>query len=193
MKELSYWDGSRRSETRWKYSNTNKTAIDKVQAIVALSGYNSFLSTIPDKRGYPQCYEVHIRTNYQPTDGQAIRKEIVDNTDSLYCFQVSTGMLLVRRKGKVFVCGNTGKTTFLASEMSHFASQLGEDGCGVWFNNEEEGQKVKLRIIQAHFGVPLEELMVNLPQYRERYMEEIGSRLLFIDEPTLTKAQIGIS
>lgn len=32
--------------------------------------------------------------------------------------------------------------------------------------------------------------MVNLPQYRERYMEEIGSRLLFIDEPTLTKAQI---
>lgn len=92
--------------------------------------------------------------------------------------------------GFLFARPETGKTTFLASEVSYFASQLGEDECGIWFNNEEEGQKVKLRIIQAHFGVPLEELMVNLPQYRERYMEEIGSRLLFIDEPSLTKAQI---
>ena len=47
---------------------------------------------------------------------------------------------------------NSGKTTWLASEATHIASQLKDDEVVMWFNNEEEGNEVKMRIIQAGIG-----------------------------------------
>lgn len=44
---------------------------------------------------------------------------------------------------------NTGKTTWLASEVTYIASQLEPDECILWFNNEEAGRNVRLRIYQA--------------------------------------------
>lgn len=190
--ELKYWDGSSRSSTRWKYSNTNKEAIDKAQAIVALSGYNSFLSTVKDKRGYSTCYELHIRSNYTPVDGQGIIKEEVPNTQTLYCFTVSTGMLLVRRKGVVAVCGNTGKTTLLASEGTYMAQQAKKRNLGpvLWLNNEEQGDKVMLRCYQACLGVTVDSLLENLKGHKETYSNIIGEHLKLYDNATITKTQV---
>lgn len=47
---------------------------------------------------------------------------------------------------------NTGKTTFLCSEVSHMASQLPEEKDVLWFNNEERSIKVKRRIWQSALG-----------------------------------------
>lgn len=52
-----------------------------------------------------------------------------------------------------FVCvaarPGTGKTTFLASEASYMAEQLPDDRPVLWINNEESGQAVFLRVVQA--------------------------------------------
>lgn len=59
------------------------------------------------------------------------------------------------RKGNFAIIGasvNVGKTTMLASEATHMASQLRDDKVVVWFNNEEEGTQVKSRIWQAALG-----------------------------------------
>lgn len=52
--------------------------------------------------------------------------------------------------GFVFARPETGKTTFLASETTYMAEQLSDDaGPILWFNNEEQGNKVKIRCYQA--------------------------------------------
>jgi replicative DNA helicase len=76
--------------------------------------------------------------------------------------------------GFLFARPETGKTTFLASEMTHFLGQT--KGNIIWFNNEEEGAKVKLRCLQAYFGVKLNELLRNKEKYQKRYLEETSGR-----------------
>ena len=44
---------------------------------------------------------------------------------------------------------NAGKTSLLAHEITYIARQLKEDEYVLWFNNEQEGNAVKYRIIQA--------------------------------------------
>lgn len=174
IEELSYWDATRRTETRFKFDTTNKNVADKVQAIAILAGYNCLLSVCIDDRSpkYSDIYSLTIRTKYQPVDGQCIIKERIPFKDTTYCFEVPSGMLLVRRNGAVAVSGNTGKTTFLASEVSYMASQLKPgDGPILWFNNEEQGKKVKIRCFQAALGVTLPELMSNREGNQKKYLE----------------------
>lgn len=60
--------------------------------------------------------------------------------------------------GFLFARPETGKTTFLASEMSYMVEQLkDEDGPIIWFNNEEQGNKVQTRCAQAVLGLKKEE------------------------------------
>lgn len=92
--------------------------------------------------------------------------------------------------GFLFARPETGKTTFLASEATHFAEQLNADECGLWFNNEEEGKKVMIRVFQAVFGVPLEDLMANYDHYQAEYDRRIGTRLRMVDNSKITKTQI---
>lgn len=138
IEELSYWDATRRTEYRFKFDTTDKEVADKVQAIAILAGYNCLLTRFSDDRraSFHDIFSLSIRTNYQPVDGQCIKKERIPFSDTTYCFEVPTGMLLVRRNGAVAVSGNTGKTTFLASEGSFFAQQAKEQGLnpGIWVN-----------------------------------------------------------
>ena len=90
------------------------------------------------------------------------------------------------RKGDFIILGarpNTGKTTFCASELSFFASQMETDKRPIiWVNNEEVGTKVMNRVIQAYFGVTLPELLANEEEYSRRYKEEVGNRIRIINE-----------
>lgn len=76
----------------------------------------------------------------------------------LDCLNESIGPI---RRGDLILLGarpETGKTTFLASETAFMASQMDEDKYVLWFNNEEEGQKVKFRIVQAALGKETHEI-----------------------------------
>src|SRR5512139_772261 len=84
----------------------------------------------------------------------------------------SLGSLRKGDFGFIFARPETGKTTFLASEASHFATQLTPDlGPGIWFNNEEQHKKVMLRIIQATLGITMQELSSRIPYYEGMYKE----------------------
>lgn len=80
--------------------------------------------------------------------------------------------------GFIFARPETGKTTFLASESSHFATQLDEeDGPGIWFNNEEQHKKVMIRLIQAALGLPMHELARDIGRYQEEYKQLTRDKL----------------
>lgn len=87
-------------------------------------------------------------------------------------------MLGSLRKGSfgfAFARPETGKTTFLASEVSFMAEQV--DGPILWLNNEEVHENVKLRIIQASLGVTLEQVMSNITSCQKAFLEKTGGRI----------------
>lgn len=100
----------------------------------------------------------------------------------------SLGSLRKGDFGFLFARPETGKTTFLASETTFMASQLKEaDGPILWFNNEEQGNKVKLRLYQATTGKTLGEILQNPKKAREEYQEIIKDKILLLDQAKIDR------
>jgi len=90
--------------------------------------------------------------------------------------------------GFIFARPETGKTTFLASEVTFFASQT--EGTILWFNNEEGGKKVKIRIYQAATGLTLTQLYANRPKHSAEYMKVTKGNIRLIDDAGMSKRQV---
>lgn len=92
----------------------------------------------------------------------------------LPCLNESLGDL---RQGDFIIFGarpDTGKTTWLASEATYIAEQLPGDKCVLWINNEEEGNKVFSRIIQAALGIKTSAMEANMPDALAKYEKLMG-------------------
>jgi hypothetical protein len=88
--------------------------------------------------------------------------------------------------GFVFARPETGKTTFLASETTFMAEQLGdEDGPILWFNNEEQSEKPMLRCIQASTGCTLPQLYSDLDGYNKLYHKLTKGKLKIIKDVSI--------
>jgi len=95
--------------------------------------------------------------------------------------------------GFIFARPETGKTTFLASEITFFAEQLKEeDGPILWINNEENGKKVKLRLFQASLGIPLPALISNLAENQKIYDYKTHGKIKLFDKAIVSKSDIEI-
>jgi len=93
--------------------------------------------------------------------------------------------------GFIFARPETGKTTFLASEVTYFAEQVGvDDGPILWFNNEEDGNQVQLRCYQASLGVTRDELFIDKKDSNLRYHALIKGKLKIYDSASISKGQV---
>lgn len=108
----------------------------------------------------------------------------------LKCLREGLGPLRVGDFGFIFARPETGKTTFLASEITHFLDQIDRDHPVLWFNNEEQGNKVKLRCIQAAFGIDSAELTRNPNHYSHQWSERFAGKLLIRDSATITRREV---
>lgn len=95
----------------------------------------------------------------------------------------SLGSLRKGDFGFLFARPETGKTTFLASEVSHMATQ--SEGPILWFNNEEQGNKVMLRCYQATLGITLEQLMSDLKGNRQKFHDLTKSKIKLKDSASI--------
>ncbi|MCI4435501.1 MAG: AAA family ATPase [Ignisphaera sp.] len=103
----------------------------------------------------------------------------------------SLGSLRKGDFGFIFARPETGKTTILASELTHMASQLSDDdGPILWFNNEEGGAKVKVRLYQAALGVSLVELYMDRKKSYNSYMRLTKGKIKLYDSASVTKWQV---
>lgn len=48
-------------------------------------------------------------------------------------------------------------------------------------NNEEQGEKVMIRMYQAFFGVRLEQLLENVQKFKQAFQEQVGDRFILVD------------
>ena len=106
----------------------------------------------------------------------------------LNCLNQSIGSLRRGDFGFIFARPETGKTTFLCSELSAFITQTpGEILCIV---NEEQPEKVMLRVIQAFFGITLDTLYGNIQHYRKLFKEQTGGRFKLYDSTASNKNSV---
>jgi hypothetical protein len=106
----------------------------------------------------------------------------------LNCLNKSLGSLRKGDFGFIFARPETGKTTFLASEVSCMLQQTDKDV--IWFNNEEQGEKVMLRVYQAFFGVNLHTLVGNAKRYKAEWAERVGTRFKLVDDAGISKSNV---
>jgi len=90
--------------------------------------------------------------------------------------------------GFIFARPETGKTTFLASEVTYMAQHA--EGPILWLNNEEQSNKVMLRCYQSVLNLTLTELMRDVKGNGERFQEIIKGRLKIVDIVSASKVQI---
>lgn len=146
--------------------------------------------------------ELFEKFEHQQVEAEEI-KPVVMNLKELYESQVASPGLRWRlnwlnkslgslRKGDfgfIFARPETGKTTFLASEVSHMVSQT--EGDILWFNNEEQGNKVAIRCYQAALGITTEALFSDVDGYQQRFESKTGNRIKILDfEDSNSKARI---
>ena len=90
--------------------------------------------------------------------------------------------------GFIFARPERGKTTFLASEVTYMAEQT--DAPILWFNNEEQGNKVMLRCYQAALGKDLSELFSDITRSRESYKKLCSDRIKIKDDAGTSKHDV---
>lgn len=109
IEELSHWDSCIRSDDRIKFDNTNKSVIDVVELIAISAGYGTLVSTYHDirKDNFSDCHTVNILKDNR-LGGQSWKHTMIDYDGMVYCVQVPSGKLLVKRNRGAVVCGNSG-------------------------------------------------------------------------------------
>lgn len=112
----------------------------------------------------------------------------ITNTGEKECFDIS-----MKGSNKNFlvedcIVHNCGKTTMLAAESTFMANQLLKEQTVLWFNNEEEGKKVKFRIIQAAIGWTSAAIEANPVKAYNLYEKEVGTlkKILIYDRPAFS-------
>jgi len=105
----------------------------------------------------------------------------------LQCLNTSLGPL--RANGTmihVFARTDVGKTTFLHSELSNFATQLSDNECGLWFNNEGSQNKLRLRWYSAVLGRDLDRILDNRGPAAKYFAAQGGQRIRLVRKTTLS-------
>ena len=104
----------------------------------------------------------------------------------LRCLNEGVGPLTTSTLTHVFKRPETGGTTFLASEITYFAKQLGDDECIVWMNNEEAGRKVSERILEATVNATKAQILSDVEKAKKLFHERGGSRIRLYDNAYIT-------
>jgi thymidylate synthase (FAD) len=106
-------DGTIRRNT-WSYSTTSKILSEQLQAIAAVNDLKFTCSTeIRENDNHSDLYCLRMTDRIYPrveinqsTRSRTYTEEWVDYNGEIHCATVSTGALIVRRNGKVAICGN---------------------------------------------------------------------------------------
>lgn len=128
--EVIYWDGSEQ-KGRTSFFTTSKSDAEFIQFVFSATGYRSVICE-NDRRGEEKITnnKVYIRKSIDYSvrkikdkflrigarDGRekASMSSYQSKDGFKYCFTVPTNMLVLRREGRIFITGNTGKTSTVA-------------------------------------------------------------------------------
>jgi len=166
-------------------------AYDLALEAIAVSEGRKDLNVVLDFYTKFENKEAVAPTEFVTDDLEELWNETVHIPGLRWRLPVMNKMLGSLRKGDfgfLFARPETGKTTFLASEVTFFAEQV--DRPILWFNNEEQGGKVKVRLYQGCLGVDLTTLYANRKENHEKYLTKTKGYIKLYDNAGVSKRQI---
>jgi nicotinic acid phosphoribosyltransferase len=107
LEELMYWDSSIRNDGRFKYDTTVSECAEVVETIAIFAGYGVTHSVLEDNRKehFSNVHSLHIRHDNRLA---TVNKETKSYDGYVYCVQVPSSKILVKRNRCTLVCGNSG-------------------------------------------------------------------------------------
>jgi hypothetical protein len=128
LDECMRWDGLN-DHVEKRYYTTVREHADAIQFAAHACGFRATIKAIDDPRNseWATLYTVQIRVSDNAKNRAMIRAETritrrMSEDGFKYCFTTSTGFFVARCNGKIFVTGNSGKTTGLFFKLAYMAS-----------------------------------------------------------------------
>lgn len=112
FEELAYWDGYRSAANSIQYVTCNKQNADIVQAFAHISGRCAIVKVKNRSNNHPNWKDAYVVDIWlTPNNCHEIRKkpEVTKFEGTVYCAETKTGFFLVRRAGRVWITGNSGR------------------------------------------------------------------------------------
>lgn len=166
LDEIPYWDGFQNDEER-RYFSSSKANADFVQYACAALGIRASLQRKKySNKNWKDSFTVNwgysTQTSWSTLRGTR-KEETVPSVDGkMYCFQTSTGAFVVRQHDRIFITGNSGKTSSCVMEMYTRAMEQRPDQSGV--------RKTRFAVIRATFP---ELLSTTIKSFRDWIPESI--------------------
>ncbi|MDO5299731.1 MAG: DNA polymerase [Clostridia bacterium] len=110
--ELAFWDGYRPAPNSIQYCTCVKENADMIQAFAHMSGKTAIIvekNLAKEHPGWGHAYYVDICESLQNRHEIRNKPTVEEFSGKVYCASTSTGFFLVRRNGKVWVTGNSGR------------------------------------------------------------------------------------
>lgn len=175
--EVFKWDGHINGK-RAAFFSTSKKSADFVQFALSATGSRATIGV--DNHKEKPCYVV-ARTSRKSTitmcstggKHKAEIKAVKPKDGKQYCFSVDTGYLILRRNGRIFITGNSGKTHLCTAICGHYIKQGRNTLYMSW---EDESKKLKA-------------LVTDYVAYQSLINEYKNVEVLYIDD--LFKTQQG--
>ena len=178
-------------ETIRKRSLARDMAIESLEVSEGQSSWEELSSLYSDLQKNYSGVEPLERLNFVTDDLNVLESHTIRSAGlhwRLNCLNRSLGPLRSGDFGFIFARPESGKTTFLASEVSYMSAQT--DRPIIWFNNEEQGEKVRLRIIQATLGYTNDDIWKDKELTQRLYNEQTKSHIKIIDEPAIHRGDV---
>ena len=107
---------------------------------------------------------------------------------SLDSLNKSLGSLRLGNFGFIFARPETGKTTFLASQLGGMALQV--DNPIWWFTNEQSGDDILTRVYQSVLNVTLVDLYRDTKKARSDFLEKTKGNIRIVYDTGLNKSKV---
>lgn len=176
-------DGSHYNKSSFTYMTTSENVANILQAAIhIIGGHASIKVQRSDNEKWKNTFKMEIcipnnRKYVLVNDSRHKEKDVtvIDYNGKIYCCEVSTGLLVVRRQNKVCLCGNSVAEhvyfTFAIEGVSRACShQLVRHRAGIVFSQQSQRYvEVKENLDELH------NLLINPVSQKEK-LEEIASK-----------------
>ncbi len=134
LAETIFWDGAYESDEQI-YFSTSKLDADFIQYAAHAVGGRASISKVVDKRNnaWSPVYVVRIARPASQKSNVLLRKDTIDIERKLavgskqYCFSTKSSFFLARHADRIFVTGNSGKTTGMLFKIAYMAKLQDKD------------------------------------------------------------------
>lgn len=144
-----------------------------LNGISYLEGNLDYENYINDINQFLESKDIGVEYNFHNLDASDILKSTIMSYGLRWRLKTMNMMLGSIRKGNfgfVFARPETGKTTFLASELTFMLDQV--ERPIIWFNNEQEENEVALRVYLAYFGVTKDQFKENYTEFNNKFPKD---------------------